>query len=77
MSRRADIAVPAYPTSVAEARGAVIARMVATTRHARQAMAVYRNGLHLLEADQIYLFSTALGALDNMLRAFEDPKAGG
>lgn len=76
MRRRTDMTTTACPEGVVAAQSAMVARMADTARQAQQAMAAYRNGLQLLNADQIYLFSTVVGALDNMLRAFDDPEEG-
>ena len=74
--RRADMTAAACPEAVVAAQSAMVARMAETARQAQRAMAAYRTGLQLLNADQIYLFSTVVGALDNMLRAFNDPEEG-
>jgi hypothetical protein len=60
--------------STDERRDTVIARLAVTARFARRNMLGHRDDLHLLDSDQIYLFSTAIGALENMLRAFAGPE---
>lgn len=75
MRRRGDVVIAAALDSAETARDITIARMAVTARFARRGLLAYRDALHLLDSDQIYLFSTAVGALENMLRVFAEPEA--